>query len=139
MRFIVGFSLIAIGLFYSSCTKEEPEPTVPVLTTFEATNVAQTSASTGGNITSNGGLEVIERGICWGTTNSPTTSGNKIVEGSGIGSFQIDILGLLGGKTYFARAFAMNELGTSYGNEISFSTQTATVLEVCAGRNTLWC
>jgi alpha-tubulin suppressor-like RCC1 family protein len=140
MRFIISLSLVAIGILYSGCTKDEPEPTVPpdptvpIVTTLDASKIDQTSASTGGNVTSDGGLEVTERGICWGTTNLPTTSDNKIVEGTGIGSFQVDIPGLLGGKTYYARAFATNKQGTAYGNEISFSTQTAIVLQISAGK-----
>jgi len=133
MRLIVWISLIAVGMICSGCVKDEAEPTIPTLTTLEVSNVDQTSASTGGNITSDGGLEVTERGICWGSNSLPTISDNKIIEGSGTGNFQINISELLGGKTYYVRAFATNKVGTAYGNEISFNTQLATVMQICAG------
>ncbi len=133
MRTIVLIRLIALGLICYGCANEEAEPTIPVLTTLEAENVSQISASTGGNITSDGKLEVTERGVCWSDKSLPTTSDNKIIQGSGTGSFHVNISDLLGGKTYYARAFATNKAGTAYGNEIEFSTQTPSVQQVCAG------
>lgn len=124
--------LIALGLICYGCANEEAVPAIPVLITLEADNISQTSVSTGGNITSDGSLEVTERGVCWGEKSLPTTSDEKIIEGSGTGNFHVNISDLLGGRTYYARAFATNKAGTAYGNAIKFSTQASSVQQICA-------
>lgn len=92
------------------------------LTTNVIYSISSTSAIGGGNITSTGGLPVTQRGICWSISKNPTTSGTKIVSGSGIGQFSISITGLIPNTTYYVRAFVISTAGTSYGNEVSFIT-----------------
>ena len=53
----------------SSCV---PNATVPVVTTATPTNPTQTTATGGGNISSNGGATVTTSGIVWGTSLNPT-------------------------------------------------------------------
>ncbi|MEI8202318.1 MAG: FISUMP domain-containing protein [Bacteroidota bacterium] len=76
----------------------------------------------GGNVTSDGGLAVTARGVCWSTSHNPTLSNSFTIDSSGIGSFTSGINGLTSGTTYFVRAYATNSLGTAYGNEVSFTT-----------------
>jgi len=95
---------------------------LPALTTDAASAITQTSATSGGNITDNGGAEVTARGICWATTSGPTTAGNTTSDGAGTGSFTSDISGLVPGTEYYVRAYATNSAGTAYGNEITFTT-----------------
>jgi len=92
------------------------------LTTTSVSSITETSAVCGGNITNNGGATVTSRGICWGTTPNPTPADNSSVNGSGAGSFTSNLSGLTGGTTYYVRAYAINSEGTSYGNELSFTT-----------------
>jgi uncharacterized protein (TIGR02145 family) len=94
------------------------------ITTTEISLVDNTSAICGGNITSNGGATVTERGICWSTSPNPTIDLiTKVVNGSGGGIFTSSISGLTPATTYYLRAYAINAAGTAYGNEISFVTQ----------------
>ena len=95
---------------------------VPTVTTSSATNITGTSATIGGNVTSDGGQPVTERGIVYSTTKNPTTSSNKKTSGSGLGSYSIDLTGLADGTTYYVRAYAINSKGTAYGEEVSFKT-----------------
>ena len=97
---------------------------LPVLTTTEVTNITGSSASSGGNISSGGGSSVTARGVCWSTSSAPTTSGSITTDGTGSGSFSSSVTGLSEGTTYYLRAYATNSIGTSYGSEISFTTQT---------------
>jgi len=103
---------------------------VPTLTTNEVTNITPTSAVGGGNITNDGGSAVYERGICWSKSDNPTLIDDKTADGNGIGTFTSNITGLSDGSIYYARAYAINNSGTSYGNTVSFSTQPATLATV---------
>ena len=73
-----------------------------------------------GEVIDGGEGEIIARGICWGTEPSPTImEGNHTVEGTGLGSFTSSITGLVRGVTYYVRAYAINSIGTVYGEEYS--------------------
>jgi len=98
--------------------------TAPVLTTTDASSIGLTSAYSGGNITSDGGASVTVRGVCWGSTASPTTSNSKTTDDLGVGTFTSKLTPLTAGTLYHARAYATNSIGTSYGNEITFTTLT---------------
>ena len=98
------------------------EIVLPTVTTNIVTNITTNSASCGGNVTFDGNATVTARGICWSTTPNPTINDNKINNGSGIGSFTSYMSGLKDGTTYYVRAYATNEKGTSYGEEKSFTT-----------------
>jgi predicted phage tail protein len=83
-------------------------------------SVTGTTAIVGGNITSDGGGNIIARGICWGATFNPTVSDNVTNEGNGTGTFSSTITGLSSGETYHARAYATNSAGVQYGDDVTF-------------------
>jgi len=85
-------------------------------------NVTQNSANISGKISDNGGAEVTEAGICWNSNPNPEISDNNVDAIIATDSFKIEIAGLESNKTYYARAYAINENGISYGNELSFKT-----------------
>jgi hypothetical protein len=92
------------------------------VTTGAPSGVSYTTAVLGGNVTGDNGAAVTSRGICWSTTPAPTTSDAKYSEAGGLGPFTATIAGLSSSTTYYARAFAVNGGGTSYGNEVTFTT-----------------
>ena len=96
--------------------------TLPTVTTSQVTNIAQTTATGGGNVTSMGNATVTERGICWGTGHNPTTNGSHASSGTGTGSYTVNMTGLTPNTTYYVRAYAVNSQGTAYGTEVSFTT-----------------
>ena len=102
--------------------------TVPTVTTASVTNITQTSATSGGNVTSDGGCAVTARGVCWNTTHNPLITSNHTTDGTGTGSFVSNITGLTGGSLYYVRAYATNSNGTAYGNEVSFTTLTLSII-----------
>jgi len=120
---IMGFFL----LFANSCKKndenEDNNSGLPVLTTTGVTMITDTSAYSGGDITTDGGGVIIARGVCWSTSTTPTIADNKTNDGTGSGDFVSHISGLSANTTYYLRAYATNSSGTAYGNEISFTTQ----------------
>lgn len=121
--------LLIMGLFLiitHSCKKEE-EILAPVLTTSPISEITKTTATCGGNISSDGGATITVRGVCWSTLTNPTIADSKTTDSTGIGAYTSSIDGLAVGTTYFVRAYAINKIGTSYGNEINFSTNQATI------------
>lgn len=110
----------AYGAQISWTTKAYTRPTV---STTEAQKVSYTTATCGGNVTSDGSLSVTSRGICYSTQPNPTISNTKVASGSGTGAFTCNLTGLSDGTTYYARAYATNGKGTAYGEQISWTTK----------------
>ncbi len=104
--------------------------TYPTLVTGLVSSVKQTTATLGGTISNDGGASINERGIVYGTSPNPTTSSNKIIVGSGIGSFNINLSSLTPNTTYYVRAYANNSAGTAYGNERTFTTVGLTLTDI---------
>ena len=126
--YVRAYAINEVGTSYGSTisftTEEEPSYSKPAVTTSSATNVTTSSATIGGNVTSDGGTTVTERGVCYSTSSSnPTTSNSKKSSGSGLGNFTVNLSNLSAGTKYYVRAYAINEVGTSYGSTISFTTE----------------
>lgn len=100
----------------------DANPQLPTLTTTAINNIANTTASSGGNITCQGSSAVNARGVCWSTAQNPTIANSKTTSGSGTGSFISNLTGLTTNTTYYVRAYATNATGTAYGNQQSFTT-----------------
>jgi len=96
--------------------------TFAIITTTIVTYITNTAATSGGNVTSDGGGSVTARGICWSTTQNPTTASSKTINGTGTGTFSSTLTGLTPTTLYYVRAYATNSVGTTYGNEVSFTT-----------------
>ena len=96
--------------------------TIPTVSTSSITDITQTTATSGGNVTSDGSATVTARGVCWNTTGNPTTSNNKTTNGTGTGSWVSELTGLQPNTTYYIRAYATNSQGTAYGEQKEFST-----------------
>jgi len=94
----------------------------PTLSTSLVTSITKTTATSGGDVVSDGGTAITARGVCWSTSPSPTTADSKTVDAGTIGVFSSSITGLFQGTVYYVRAYATNSFGTSYGAEVSFVT-----------------
>ena len=106
-----------------SITYTIPNPgNLATLTTLPIGNITDIAATTGGNITNDGGTPVTQKGVVWSTSPSPTTANNSTTNGSGTGSFTSNLTSLTASTTYYVRAYATNSAGTAYGNEVSFTT-----------------
>jgi hypothetical protein len=92
--------------------------------TTAASAITGNTATTGGNILSDGGAAVLSRGVCYSLTTGPTTANSIVVAvpPTGTGIFVCNLTGLLPGTVYYVRAYATNNSVTSYGNEVSFTT-----------------
>jgi hypothetical protein len=97
---------------------------IATVVTAEVWDITYTTAKGGGNVTSDGGSAITQRGICWNTEGSPTLANSFTNNGEGTGEFASNLTGLAANNTYYVRAYAINSIGTTYGNEVSFSTPT---------------
>jgi hypothetical protein len=118
---------------------------LPTITTTAVSNITQFSASSGGNISSDGGANIIRRGIVWSTSPNPTyipgiisPQFGTIEIGTGIGTFTGN-LSLSPSTQYYIRAYAANSVGTVYGNEINFTTQSSTANSSLFSSGTFFC
>ncbi len=114
----------------------------PTLTTTAITEITASGAKSGGTVSSDGGSGITTRGVVWGTSTNPTISlTTKTSDGTGVGAFQSAISGLAASTKYFVRAYATNSVGTSYGNELTFTTSatsTATFNTVVGANGRIW-
>jgi uncharacterized protein (TIGR02145 family) len=95
---------------------------MPSVSTTTVSNVTATNATTGGNVSQDGGASITARGVAYGTSSSPTISGSITIDGTGIGSFTSNLTGLTPSTTYYVRAYATNSVGTAYGNDLTLTT-----------------
>ena len=107
------------------------EATIPGVSTLAVSEIKATSAIGNGNMVDFGITRPLAYGVCWNTTGSPTTSDNKKEFGteSDLGLFSAQITGITANTKYYVRAFATNLAGTSYGNEVSFTSNVDDGLE----------
>ncbi len=94
------------------------------MTTDAINGITHDGATSGGSVTSDGGDAVTARGVCWNTAGTPTTADAHTTDGTGTGAFASSLTGLSPATTYYVQAYATNNVGTSYGEELSFTTDT---------------
>lgn len=109
--------------------KELSFTTLPVLsiaiTTNFITSINTKAAISGGNITDDGEVFITSRGVCWAETENPTIDNFITTDGTGKGYYNSYLTRLSPLTTYYVRAYATNDAGSEYGNQLSFTTTTA--------------
>jgi uncharacterized protein (TIGR02145 family) len=117
-------------LFTARCKKDDPAPLLPVLKTISVTDIGQSSAKSGGEITDDGGAEITARGVCWSKNENPTLANNKTIDGTGKGSFTSSLSGLAPDTWYHVRAYATNSAGTGYGGDVVLRTEIEQITDI---------
>jgi hypothetical protein len=100
----------------------------PTVSTQDASNVEATTATGNGNISSNGGGTITEKGVCYmtGTSGDPTTADGTFHDHvDSTGAFTESMTGLSSGTNYRVRAYAVNSAGTGYGTTVQMLTKPA--------------
>jgi hypothetical protein len=106
-----------------SCGKDEKIDELPKVVTKEVSATRTRSAVGGGVVESSGVSDVTQRGVCWGLNQNPTLADSYTVDSNGLGSFTSNLTGLNPNTEYYVRAYAVNNFGISYGNQVFFKTQ----------------
>ena len=79
--------------------------------------LTESTVTTGGNVTKDGGETVTARGVCYGTLPYPDITGAHTTDGSGTGQYTSTFNITQTNVTYYIRAYATNANGTSYGEQ----------------------
>jgi spore germination protein GerM len=100
----------------------------PTVTSPTATSITALGATLGGNLTSDGGTLITERGVVYAVTASnsnPLIGGSSVVKFTTTGTtgvFTVPVTGLTQGTGYSYKAYAINSQGSSYTSVGTFTT-----------------
>lgn len=110
-------------------TPDTPEEKkVPQVTTLEALNVTESTVELSGEVLADNDYRVIERGFVYSTSENPDIeNADKIESGRGLGIYSATVRELQPKTTYHFKAYATNSQGTSYGEELTFTTEAEAV------------
>jgi len=127
-KFLYFTVCMAVTMFltlfvYQSCKKLDPERVVKVKTGL-ITDISYHSCSVEGTILDISKDGIDQYGFCWAETRNPTIKNYKTQHGSKntTGNFHDSIIGLSPNTIYYAKAYAINSQGTSYGDQLTFKT-----------------
>lgn len=120
--YLKAYATNSAGNGYGNQVIITTQSVTPTITTTQISNITESSMISGGSITNDGGAEITSRGVCWSTNQNPTINDSKTNDGTGSSSFTSNITGLISDVTYFARAYAINSMGVSYGQQVSAKT-----------------
>jgi uncharacterized protein (TIGR02145 family) len=124
--YVKSYAINQGGTAYGSevSFKTKSDPVAPTVVTADVISVTTTTAVCGGNVTSDGDADITSRGVCWGIVHNPDIQGSHTTDpvGTGTGSFASNIQGLTGNTTYYVRAYAINSVGSAYGEERNFKS-----------------
>lgn len=137
----VHFKATAVGGSFTLTGAESPEAGangdskvvsvgaigMPVVTSAAPSGIDSSSATLGGDVTSDGGTTITARGVCWSTSPAPTSDDTTKAASGTTGAFTVSVAELQPETTYYARAYATNKLGTAYGAEKTFTTTAAAI------------
>lgn len=121
------------GVSYSNQMKFQTNgvPKIAEVETGIATDITSSQTLVTGNIVNLGNTSGLSQyGHVWGTMQNPTTSDNKTQLGktTSTGAYNSTLSGLSPNTLYHVRAYAINNVGTSYGQDITFTTSLADVV-----------
>jgi len=104
---------------------------IPTILTTQVNAISPTNANVVSDITASGGTTITSRGVVWYTSSKPTISlSSKTLDGTGIGTFNSSITSLKPNTKYYVRAYATNNVGTAYGNELTFTTTNELIMNI---------
>lgn len=117
--------LVTLTIAMVSCEPNivTPNNECPTVVTKSVTEITESTAKVISQVVADGGNAVTERGVCWNTDGAPTILDYRAKDAEvGLGTFTSNLSGLEANTTYYVRAYATNAVGTSYGEEKSFTT-----------------
>ena len=116
----IYLALILLSTLLVGC---KPDPEAPTVVTREVLEITADSAKVVCEVVNDGRAEVTVRGVCWSTSQNPTIDDDKTEDGTGIGVFTSQLHSLNPNTTYYVRAYAVNNVGVSYGDVKNFTTE----------------
>jgi hypothetical protein len=113
--------MLSTILFLAGCKKKVID--IPTVVTSAVLITSPTTATCGGKVTEDGGIEMTSRGIVWALKgNQPDFADYRSDEGAQTGTFTSKMENLDPNKTYWVRAYATNIKGIAWGEMLEFTT-----------------
>lgn len=116
--------MVMLTLFFGACSSDDEDACTVKLN--ESPQITHNSISISANVS---GSNVGERGVVYSFIPQPTINNNRVVSGSGAGSFQLKVDSLQRNTTYYIRGYIICDGQTLYSNEIGFTTSEFVVLD----------
>lgn len=133
--YVRAYAKNSVGISYGNEVQfTTTELEMPTVVTGNITNIRNTSFKGSVTVISDGGTDIIEKGICWSLSTNPTPADAHIVDVSTTGT-QLIVTGLEPATMYYIRAYAKNEVSTAYGDEVTITTTNDG--ELCIGTPTV--
>ena len=126
--YVRAYAINEAGVVYGE--QVTASPSLPVVTTaeFKYSETEDGTVTFYGTIVNAGAPAYTERGFVYSTSPNPTINGDKVIsQGTGVGTFNATVSNLPTGQTLYARAYAINNAGVVYGEEVSRSPGMASV------------
>ena len=118
--YVCAYAVCTKGVYYGDQLTFDTKPLPMEVRTYSVLDVTASRVRAEGEVIRDGGFEVTERGFCWGTEHNPTIEGLHIKASVGVGAYSYYFSGLEKGRTHYVRAYAINEEGVVYGDEVEF-------------------
>ena len=100
--------------------------TLPSVSSVTISDIGVGKATFSARLLDNGNGTVSDCGFCYSTSANPTIADAKISYGKATGDFGKTVTGLTENTEYHVRAYAINELGTAYSEDVTFKTKEVT-------------
>jgi N-acetylneuraminic acid mutarotase len=111
------------GTTYSDILDFTTKNDQPVVDSAKVFSISDGSVGVEAHVTSAGMGKITDAGYCWATHENPTVINNYKVFSHSEGPFRNYLTTLRGGATFYARAFAQNDIGqTAYSKQIEINT-----------------
>jgi len=138
--YVRAYATNTAGTSYGTQESFTTLPQVPAVTTDAVDNIGATTATGHGTLDALNDASVSQHGVCWSTSENPTTSDPHTELGIYSGSTPYtfansDMTSLLPGTTYYVRAYATNSVGTTYGGQVSFTSYLQPTVTTQAATN----
>jgi len=128
--YVRAYATTSAGTTYSNERRITTTAIEIKMSTINASSISNISATLGGTIINGDSLEITSKGVCWSTLPNPTIDlTTKTNDGSGSVDFISQITGLNLSTIYYARAYVVSSLGTTYGNEVQFKTKISEIIK----------
>ncbi|MDD2477285.1 MAG: FISUMP domain-containing protein [Dysgonamonadaceae bacterium] len=115
-------------VFFNTLPTDAVNKKLPEVSTGAALLITAVGATLSGNVFSTGNSQISDKGVVYSMSENPTINDSKISAGTGDGGFSLSVTNLFPNTKYYFKAFAINEIGTSFGGQISFITLQQEVL-----------
>ena len=122
-----AYAICQAGIAYGNDVTFSVPVFEPTVKTNLPTNLGIDFAVVGGQVLNKMGGTITEVGVLFGTATNPTT---KAAAAEVADKFSVELNGLVPDTQYYVKAYAINEAGTGYGEEITFTTSADPIISV---------